>query len=269
MVKWSLKYTVDTLKKMEENHKELYSDTIRRLGISPDETEKFKEISEKMYLPVDKKLGIFLQQDGFLDKEIIPVKQLKPSDLPLHQHWSWDRILRSCYIKQSDVLQGIWFLNDKFTREEKIRNYEFYEPLTVHESSLSPCVHSILAAEIGRKDKAYEYYLRTARLDLENYNKDTEDGLHITSMAGTWMSIVYGFAGIRIKKGKLHLCPFKPESWDEYSFRLVFRDRILKIAVNDKGVIINLEKGDQIDIVLFGENATIKEGENQYFNLNS
>jgi len=269
MVKWSLKYTVDTLKKMEENHKELYRDTIHRLGISSYETEKFKEISEKMYLPEDKKLGIFLQQDGFLDKEIVPVKQLKPSDLPLHQHWSWDRILRSCYIKQSDVLQGIWFLNDEFTREEKIRNYDFYEPLTVHESSLSPCVHSILAAEIGRKDKAYEYYLRTARLDLENHNNDTEDGLHITSMAGTWMSIVYGFAGMRIRNRKLHLSPFKPESWNEYSFRMVFRDRILKIAVNDKGVIINLEKGDPIDIVLFGENVTIKEGENQYPNLNS
>ena len=264
MVKWSLKYTVDTLKIMEENHKPLYKEAIDRLGISPDETEKFKEISEKMYLPEDKELGIFLQQDGFLDKDIKPADLLKPSDLPLNQNWSWDRILRSCYIKQADVLQGLWFLNDEFTKEEKIRNFKFYEPLTVHESSLSPCVHSILAAEAGYREKAYEHYLRTARLDLDNYNNDTDDGLHITSMAGTWMTIVSGFAGLRIKKGKLHLNPFKPESWKEYSFCLVFRDRIIKITVCDTDITINLEKGDPFDITLYEENVTVREGRNQY-----
>jgi maltose phosphorylase len=217
-----------------------------------------------MYLPEDKKLGIFLQQDGFLDKEIIPAECLKSSDLPLNQNWSWDRILRSCYIKQADVIQGLWFLNDEFTKEEKIRNFDFYEPLTVHESSLSPCVHSILAAETGREEKAYELYLRTARLDLDNYNKDTDDGLHITSMAGTWMSIIYGFAGMRIKKRKLYLSPFKPESWKEYSFFLVFRGRIINITVCDTDIIINLEKGDPFDITLYGENVTVREGRNQY-----
>ncbi|NLO98736.1 MAG: glycoside hydrolase family 65 protein [Clostridiaceae bacterium] len=264
MVKWSLQYSVDTLKMMEESHKSLYRETIDRLGISPDEIEKFKDISEKMYLPEDKKLGIFLQQDGFLDKEIIPAECLKSSDLPLNQNWSWDRILRSCYIKQADVIQGLWFLNDEFTKEEKIRNFDFYEPLTVHESSLSPCVHSILAAETGREEKAYELYLRTARLDLDNYNKDTDDGLHITSMAGTWMSIIYGFAGMRIKKRKLYLSPFKPESWKEYSFFLVFRGRIINITVCDTDIIINLEKGDPFDITLYGENVTVREGRNQY-----
>ena len=133
---------------------------------------------------------IFLQQDGFLDKEIIPVKDLAPENLPINQNWSWDRILRSCYIKQADVLQGLYFLGDRYDLDTKKRNFDFYEPLTVHESSLSPCLHVILACELGYQDKAYEMYLRTARLDLDNYNNDTEDGCHTTSMAGTWMSIV-------------------------------------------------------------------------------
>lgn len=264
MVKWSLQYTVDTLEMMNESHKALYKDTFDRLGISSVEIEKFKDISQKMYIPEDNKLGIFLQQDGFLDKEIIPLERLEPSDLPINQNWSWDKILRSCYIKQADVLQGLWFLNNEYTKEEKIRNFDFYEPLTVHESSLSPCVHSILAAEIGREEKAYELYLRTARLDLDNYNNDTDDGLHITSMAGTWMSIVNGFAGMRIKKGKLYLSPFKPKSWKEYSFCLVFRGRIIKIIVCDTDIKIILEKGDSFDITLYDENVTIREGRSQY-----
>src|SRR5690606_30326945 len=126
------------------------------------------------------------QQDGFLDKELIPVADLPIEARPLNQHWSWDRILRSCYIKQADVLQGIYFFEDEFDEDTIRRNYDFYEPLTVHESSLSPCVHAIIAAKLGKEEKAYEFYLRTARLDLDDYNNDTEDGLHITSMAGTW-----------------------------------------------------------------------------------
>ncbi len=264
MVKWSLQYTVDILKMMSERHRTLYKETLDRLGLASEEIEKFKDISTRMYLPEDKKLGIFIQQDGYVDKELIPVKNLDPSNLPINQNWSWDRILRSCYIKQADVLQGLWFLNDEYTKEEKIRNFDFYESLTVHESSLSPCVHSIIAAEIGREDKAYEFYLRTARLDLDNYNNDTDDGLHITSMAGTWMSIINGFGGMRIREGKLHLAPFKPESWREYSFCLVFRGRIIKITVDDRGTSINLEEGEPLDIMLFGESVTIREGKNEY-----
>ncbi|MGI6084980.1 MAG: family 65 glycosyl hydrolase domain-containing protein [Acetivibrionales bacterium] len=265
MAKWSLKYTVETLEMMAEKHRLLYREAIYRLCISPGEIEKFKDVSERMYLPEDKKLGIFLQQDGYLDKELVPVKNLNPSDIPLHQNWSWDRILRSCYIKQADVLQGLWFLNDEFTMEEKIRNFDFYEPFTVHESSLSPCMHSILAAETGRGEKAYEYYLRTARLDLDNYNNDTDDGLHITSMAGTWMSIVHGFGGMRIREGKLSLSPFKPKAWKEYSFCLVFRGRRIKITVCDLGTTIDLEKGPPVDIILFGNMVTLFEGGNDFF----
>ncbi len=111
----------------------------------------------------------------------------------MNQKWSWDRILRSCFIKQADVLQGLYFLEDRFDTDTIKRNYDFYEARTVHESSLSPCVHSVLASRIGNVDKAYELYLRTARLDLDDYNREVREGLHITSMAGTWISIVEGF----------------------------------------------------------------------------
>ncbi len=181
---------------------------------------------------------MFLQQDGFLDKELIPVAELDPAQRPINQRWSWDRILRSCYIKQADVLQGFYFLEDQFDLEALRRHYEFYEPFTVHESSLSPCVHAILAAKLNKPEKAYEFYLRTSRLDLDDYNNDTEDGLHITSMAGTWMTIVEGFAGMRIKDGKLYLNPMLPKEWEGYKFRVLFRGATLLITVRSDGFTI-------------------------------
>ena len=108
--------------------------------------------------------------------------------------------------------------------------------MTVHESSLSPCVHAILASKLGYKERAYEFYLRTARLDLDDYNNDTEEGCHITSMAGTWMSVVKGFGGMRVKEDKLHFNPFIPDKWKSYSFRIEFRNRVIKIKVSKEAL---------------------------------
>ncbi len=180
---WTLEYTLEVLEYLRENEPSRYRELIDKLELTEAETSKWKDIIAKMYYPFDDERQIFLQQDGFLDKDLTPVKELDPVHLPLNQNWSWDRILRSAYIKQADVLQGLFFLGDRYDLETKKRNFDFYEPLTVHESSLSPCVHSIIACELGYREKAYEMYLRTSRLDLDNYNNDTEDGCHITSMA--------------------------------------------------------------------------------------
>src|SRR5210317_2429366 len=163
-----------------------------------------------MYFPYSEKHDVFLQQDGFLDKELIPVDQLPKSERPINQKWSWDRILRSPYIKQADVLQGFYFFEDQFSLDTLERHFDFYEPFTVHESSLSPCVHSIQASKLNRLDQAYAFYLRTSRLDLDDYNKEVDEGLHITSMAGTWMSIVEGFGGVQVINNELHVNPILP-----------------------------------------------------------
>jgi len=202
------------------------------------ETERWKDIIDKMYFPFDSTRNIYLQQDGFDDKELIPVAELSMKDRPINQKWSWDRILRSCYIKQADTLQSLfWFEND-FSNEEIKRHFDFYEPLTVHESSLSPCVHSILAAKIGYEKKSYEMYLRTSRLDLDDYNNDTEDGLHITSMGGTWMSFVMGFGGMRTRDNTLILNPFLPKNWKSYQFRIDFRSAHLSLKKEKKKLTI-------------------------------
>jgi len=248
MAAWTLEYTlevIDYLRKIKKDHR------VEFHQLSQEEEDKWRDIIKKMYYPYDKERGIFVQHDTFLDKELMTVEDLLEGDRPLNQNWSWDKILRSCFIKQADVLQGLYLLNHKFTFVEKKRNFEFYEPMTVHESSLSPCIHCILAAELKMEEKAVEMYKRTARLDLDNYNNDTEDGLHITSMAGSWLSIVHGFAGLRTFGEKLAFSPFIPKDWERYSFKINYRDRLIKVDVNRESVTITLEKGDPLKLWLY------------------
>jgi maltose phosphorylase len=235
MAVWTLKYTLEALDFMKKEHPLLFEDLVKKLKLKEvSETSRWKKIIKEMYFPYDFGRRIYLQQDGFLDKELIPANEINPDERPLNQKWSWDRILRSCYIKQADTLQSVFWFEDEFDKKSRTRHFDFYEPLTVHESSLSSCIHSILAASLGYREKAYEMYLRTARLDLDDYNNDTADGLHITSMGGTWMAFVQGFGGMRVRKGQLHFNPFIPKGWDSYSFKLNYRGLHLEMKMNKK-----------------------------------
>ncbi len=253
---WTLSCTLDTLTAWKEKQPELFTTWQKQLGITDDELTKWGDIRSNMYEPYDEETGVFLQQDGFLDKELMAVSELEEKHLPLNQNWSWDRILRSCFIKQADVLQGLHFLNHEYDDETKRRNFDFYEPMTVHESSLSPCVHAVLACELGYEAKAYDMYLRTARLDLDNYNNDTEDGCHITSMAGTWMAVVQGFGGMRVRNGELHLNPVLPENWDGYSFKIVFGGARLLIRVAKSGITVINETNQSVELSVNGSRIT-------------
>ncbi|MBU6324942.1 MAG: glycoside hydrolase family 65 protein [Bacteroidetes bacterium] len=234
---WCLNFTMRCLGELSASNPAARTEIIRKTSLDiATELPHWKEVASSMFLPEDAKRGIFVQHEGFLDKELMPVSALDPKHLPLNQKWSWDRILRSCFIKQADVLQGLYFFEDHFSTDQLERNFSFYEPMTVHESSLSPCIHSIQASRLGMKGKAYELYLRTARLDLDNYNNDTEDGLHITSMAGSYLSIVQGFAGVRIRQGILHLNPVLPQKWNSCAFSLRVSGNLVKVFF-DQGQI--------------------------------
>ena len=211
-----------------------------------------------MYFPFSEEHNVYLQQDGFLDKELVRVADLDKSQRPINQKWSWDRILRSPYIKQAAVLQCFYFFEDHFSKEELKNNFEFYESFTVHESSLSPCVHSIQAALLDKMDMAYTFYLRTSRLDLDDYNKEVEEGCHITSMAGTWMGIVEGFGGMRIKEDTLHFSPKIPKEWEGYSFKINFRNQILKVAINHKETTFSIDGNKELKIVVNGHPVVVK-----------
>ena len=253
LAKWTLQYTRETLETCRYSDPEKIHEILDRHGVSSQEFTQWLDVETKIFEPKDETLGIFLQQEGYLDKEQQMAADLDPSDRPLNQNWSWDRILRSCFIKQADVLQGLFVLGDQFSMEVKKRNFDFYEPRTVHESSLSPCVHSILAAELGKMDKAIKMFHRAARLDLDDYNNDTDDGLHITSMGGTWMNMVYGFGGLRIKENGLYLTPVLPKEWNGYSFVLRYRGSTIKINRTQNELRVHLLEGNPLHLRIWGK----------------
>jgi maltose phosphorylase len=257
IAKWCIDYTYEQLQKVSMEFPSDHKRIIEKTKLAESELKEWKKVADTMYFPVSADLGIYLQQDGFLDKDLVPVKDMDPAQRPINQKWSWDRVLRSPYIKQADVLQCFYFFEEHFSKEELKRNFEFYESFTVHESSLSPCVHSIQAASLDKMDMAYTFYLRTSRLDLDDYNKEVEEGCHITSMAGTWMSIVEGFGGMRVKNDTLNFSPKIPKQWEGYSFKINFRNQIITVAITHFETTFSVDGTKNLTIVVNGENVTV------------
>ncbi len=257
IAKWCIEYALENIDIVKNDHISDYNRIKEKVNITGEELASWKKVADNMYFPYSEEHNIYLQQDGFLDKELITVADLDKSQRPINQKWSWDRILRSPYIKQADTLQGFYMFEDHFSTEELERHFDFYEPFTVHESSLSPCVHSIQAAKLDRMEQAYAFYLRTSRLDLDDYNHEVEEGLHITSMAGTWMSIVEGFGGMRVVENTLSFAPKIPKGWQSYSFKVNFRGQILTVNCTQKGTHFQTEGTEQFNIVVNGDLVTV------------
>lgn len=257
LAKWCLEYAVEKVAYIKKNHKKDFYRIIEKTHLTVEETNAWQKVANSIYFPYAEKLQVYLQQDGFLDKERINVSDLKESDRPINQNWSWDRILRSPFIKQADVLQGLYLFENHFTKEQLTKHFNYYEPLTVHESSLSPCVHSILASKIDNDAKAYEMYLRTARLDLDDYNAEVHEGLHITSMAGTWMAIVQGFGGMRNFNDKLTFNPKIPKEWESYSFKINYRGSVLQVYKSHTETKITNLSNTKIEIEVSGDKILI------------
>ncbi|MDB4097918.1 family 65 glycosyl hydrolase domain-containing protein [Flavobacteriaceae bacterium] len=257
--KWCLEYTIYQLSEITKRSKRSNEFLYKENGLSRNEISSWKKIIENIHLPYSKDLNVFIQNDGFLNKDLKPINNIPQSQRPINQNWSWDRILRSPYIKQADVLQGFYFFEDDFSINELVSNFKFYEQFTVHESSLSACIHSILASRINNIDKAYDYYIRASRLDLDDYNKEIKQGLHITSMGGSWMSIVEGFAGLSIKNDKIYFDTKIPKKWESYSFKVNIKNRKIEIKIDQKSTSAKLISGDKINLIINDTNTILNK----------
>ena len=259
--RWCLQYTLEMVSWTKRVAGEQFQTLAQKLSFDELEVLLWTDIVKNMYLPSDETYGIILQQDGYLDKEPVTVANLPADQRPINQHWSWDRILRSPYIKQADVVQGLYVFESDFYLDTIQRNFDFYEARCVHESSLSPCIHSAGASKIGNEKKAYELYLRTARLDLDDYNKEAHEGLHITSMSGSWLAIVKGFAGMRNATNTISFNPYIPQGWKSYSFSITYRGAVFSITVTKKKVTLHVSSGYVTNLELYGTVYSLKAGE--------
>ncbi|MCL2128210.1 MAG: family 65 glycosyl hydrolase, partial [Treponema sp.] len=188
MAKKTFEFTVKTLCEMEKNSPEKYADLCRKTGVSAAELEKLSLCAEKMIILYDEKTRLYEQHEGYFSLPRIEISKIPVTDFPLYNNWSYDRIYRTDMIKQPDVLMFLFLYSGEFSRDVKLQNYEFYEPRTIHESSLSPSIHSIFASELGKPDDAFRFFAFATRMDLDNYNRNTAEGLHTTSIAAAWMN---------------------------------------------------------------------------------
>jgi maltose phosphorylase len=251
---WCLKYALETLEWVEKNAPQKCEALLLRLNFDrTTEIAHWEHIAGKMYFPKVEPPGIILQQEDFLDKELYGVDTLRTEERPLYRHWSWDRLQRSCFIQQADVLLGFYFFENHFNREDLLRHFEFYEPMTVHEDNFSAAVHAILAARLGKYEKAVDWYRHIARLDLQNTGGDTADGLHIINMAGAWLTLVEGFGGMRVEEEMLSFAPFLPHDWEAYVFKVKWRGYSIRVSVSKESITILNETMQHLTVKLNGK----------------
>ena len=250
----------EALTEMKCQQPERYAALCEKACFAESEMEHWREIADNMYLPQTES-GLFEQHDGYFDLPHTDIHAIPVSQFPLYDHWSYDRIYRTDMIKQPDVLMIFYLHSTSFSEEVKRVNYDFYEPHTIHESSLSPSIHSILAAELGYMDEAVNFFGFATRLDLDNYNRNTREGLHTTSIAMAWANIVYGFAGLRSDGELLRFAPRLPERWKKLSFSITYRGSILHICMETTQSSFRLMKGAPVQLQIYDEVWTLGQDE--------
>lgn len=240
-----------------------------RLALRDEESGQWRCAAQNMYLPYDNVRKLYMQDDAFMDRVPWPLEAIPQEKFPLLLHYHPLVIYRHRVCKQADLVLALLLRSECFSLEEKKNAFDFYEPLTTHDSSLSRAVFSIVASELGYAEKAYEYFSGAARLDLEDMHGNSKDGLHMANMAGAWMSIVYGFAGMRVCRGTLQFCPVIPKDWEQYGFVICWKGMRLGITVNQRQTQYSLAEGAAISflhrgkLIELSQNQSVCE-ENQY-----
>ena len=247
MARENLRYAAQTAESLRDAAPDAYETLVRRTALEPSEVKAWMRAAESMYVPYDEKLGIIPQDDNFLDREPWDFKNTPRDRYPLLLFYHPLNIYRKRVVKQTDVVLAMFLLGDAFSIEEKKRNFEFYDPLTTGDSSLSSCVEAIVAAQVGDTDKAVKYGMAALLMDLADVGGNVKDGCHIASMGGTWMMLAYGLAGMHDDNGTLSFWPRRaPEDNATLRFPVSYRGRILQVEVGSSEVEYALLKGDSL-----------------------
>ena len=246
-------FALDVMDEMKNNAPDLLESAIDKVSLSPDEPKTWKDMAEKMRIVQNPDTKVFEQHSGYFDLPHVEVDKVPVEEIPIYKNWAYIRIFRKNMIKQPDVLNHMFFFSDDFTLEEKKANYDFYEARTIHESSLSPSLHSILALELSMTAQAYEFFTYAARLDLDNYNRNTEQGHHSTSAAGVWANLVCGYGGMRSDGPVLSFQPRIAAAWNSYKFRINYHAATIEVVVDKQQAEFTLIEGNPTEIKIYGK----------------
>jgi maltose phosphorylase len=238
---------------MQRDAPEQYQQAVDRTGLKPQEPEMWKKMAEKMRIPKDERTGVYEQHAGYFDLPHVDLQHFDVEQIPIYTHWAYIKIFRHNMVKQPDVLNLMYFFSQDYSLDEKRVNYEFYEARTIHESSLSPSLHAILAAELGKMDEAYTFFAYGARMDLDNYNRNTDQGLHVTSAAGVWASMIFGFGGMRTDGDVLIFQPTLPEAWKAYRFRVRYQGAMIEVRMSRAQVEFQVISGPSVTVRVYGK----------------
>ena len=247
MARHNLRFASEVVVRLKQTDSSAYAVLAEKIGLLEDEPAVWQEAADKMYIPYSDELGVIPQDDTFLSKAVWDFKGTPPENYPLLLHYHPLFVMRYQVCKQADLVLAEFLLHDQFDQAQKQRDYNYYEPITTHDSSLSGAIFGIMAAELGDIEKAYRYFTDTATLDLENKHSNTQAGIHAANMAGTWQGIIFGFAGMRAKGG-LSFSPKIPGQWKSYSFKVYYRGRLIRLLVTQEGATFTLLSGDPIEI---------------------
>ncbi len=238
-----------------------HPDRARELGADVEEAASWRDAADDIVIPYDSDLGVHCQSEGFTRHEPWDFDRTPADHYPLLLHYPYFDLYRKQVIKQADLVQAMHLRGDAFTDEEKLRNFDYYERLTVRDSSLSACTQAVMAAEVGHMDLAYDYFGEAALIDLDDLQHNTRDGLHIASLAGSWIAAVNGFGGMRDHGGTLSFKPRLPPALMRLAFGISFRGRCLRVEVTQQQVTYTLTRGEPLEITHYGERLTIADGE--------
>ena len=244
MAQENLRFANSTVEDLRKVKPEIFEDLVHKTKLKTSEINEWKKAADSMYIPFDKKLKIHCQDDEFLTKEHWDFENTPLDKYPLLLHFHPLVIYRHQVIKQADVVLAMFLLNDRFSKEEMKNNFDYYDPLTTGDSSLSVCIQSIVASKIGYKDRAVEYARDAVLMDLADIAGNVKDGCHIASMAGTWMVFVFGFAGMKSNGGRqLSFEPKLPPQIEKLRFPVTFKGSIIEVDINQKTIKFRLLKG--------------------------
>jgi alpha,alpha-trehalose phosphorylase len=261
MARENLRYAAEAMDNLHRQAPERYAAVVDRTGFRMEEIDAWRRAAEAMYIPIDEELGIHLQDDNFLDRELWDLENEPPANFPLLLHYHPLVIYRHRVIKQADVVLALFLLGHAFSAEEKRRNFDYYDPLTTGDSSLSVCIQSILAAENDYGEQALEYLRYAILMDLADIGGNVRDGVHVASMGGTWMAVTYGVAGMRDHAGMLSFDPRLPTQWEGLSFPLTVQGRELEVDIVHDRATYRLRKGLDLTIRHQGQEVRLREGE--------